>query len=350
MKLSPLHLILIFMILPAMTGVAQETEDPIVISGSTNTTEIFIGDQFTYQLSVEWKEGYELVKVEPPLELGKFEILDVKPESKTDRKSGRLSRTYMYVLSTYDIGEFEIPPFNITYKRPSHEQKTVSSQPIKIHVKPVPHTAEDTRDIRDIKSPKGIPPKPYLRNFLIAVFAGVVLVALAIYLIRRHLRAKKEKKPEVWIPPKPIEELAMEDLDALENSSLLQEGKLKECYSRVSEIIRIYLGRRYGINAIDMTSYELLLALEEHDIEDDVFRAMGDFLEICDLVKFAKHRPGAEVHTTTMEQARYIVKETTPRRPSTIEDTQDEKEMPHAAPRAKAPVVTSDSGKEGSNT
>ncbi len=301
-----------FLAIIATAALADGESEPITISGKASSSEIFIGDQFTFELRVDWQKGYSVLKVEPPLELGKFEILEVKPVKQVSEKSGRFSRIYSFTLSTYDIGGFEIPPFTVTYKMPSGGEKTAQSQPIKIKVNSIPHTAADTHDIRPAKSPMDIPPKPYLRNFLIGIATVIMLLGLITYFVRRYTLAKKTRAPQEWVPPRPIEELAMEDINALEHSALLAQGKLKEFYSRASEIVRIYLGRRYRINAIDLTSFELLQALEGNGIGDLILKVLGQFFERCDLVKFAKHRPPEPEHASTLEKARLIVKETTP--------------------------------------
>ena len=313
MRASIKHLSILLVITVSLVGWANDTSEPITISGKASSSEIYIGDQFTYELRVDWEKGYQVLKVEPPLELGRFEILEVKPAKEVSKGGERFSKIYSFVLSTYDIGEFEIPPFTITYKTPSGKVKKALSHPIKIKVKPIPHTAADTHDIRPAKPPIDIPPKPYLRNFLLALALAIIVVGLIGFFVRRYILAKRASAPEEWVPPRPIDELALEELDALANSALLAQGKLKEFYSRASEIIRIYLGRRYHVNAIDLTSYELLRALEGNGIEDSVLKILERFLERCDLVKFAKHRPSDEEHDATLEEARLIVRETTPK-------------------------------------
>jgi len=307
------YFIALFFLLGTLILPAQEEKDPIVISGRTSSTEILLGDQFTYELLAEYDKGYKVLQVEPPLELGKFEILEVKPATREEKKGDRLFKSYSFTLSTYETGEFEVPAFSVTYMTPSGAEKKAQTQPIKIKVREILKTAEDTHDVRDIKRPLDILPKPYLRNFLIATLAGILILGTIVYLVRRHILAKRKQEPEEWIPPRPIEELALEELDALERSPLLAAGKIKEYYSRLSEIVRIYLGRRFHINIIDMTSYETLHALEDKDIREGIHKLMEDFFDTCDLVKFAKYRPQDTEHGRTMEQARLVVRETTPK-------------------------------------
>jgi hypothetical protein len=304
-------LCLLFLALFAMMA-AQELKEPIVISGRASVSEMFIGDHITYDLTVEWDKGYSILQVEPPLELGKFEILEVKSATEGAPSGGRMSRTYSYILSTYDTGEFEIPPFTITYQLPSGEKKKALSQPLKIRVKPIPHTAADKNDIRDPKRPIDIPPKPYLRNFLLMAGAALLFIALASFIIFRYIRMRRMRKPEETLPLRPAWELALEELSALEGSPLLAQGKFKEYYTRAADIIRVYLGRLYRINAMEMTSWELLCALVDTVMEPPNREVLERLLERCDMVKFAKHLPKEPEHVSTLEEARLLIRRTTP--------------------------------------
>jgi len=304
-------LCLLFLALSAMMA-AQESKEPVIISGRASASEMFIGDHITYDLTVEWDKGYNVLQVEPPLELGKFEILEVKSATEKASSGGRTSRTYSYILSTYDTGEFEIPPFTIIYQLPNGEKKKALSQAIKIRVKPIPHTAADKNDIRDPKRPIDIPPKPYLRNFLLMVGAALLLIALAYFVIHHYIKMRRMRKPEEILPSRPPWELALEELSALEGSPLIAQGKFKEYYTRAADIIRVYLGRLYRINAMEMTSWELLCSLEDTTLEPSNREVLERLLERCDMVKFAKHLPKEPEHASTLEEARLLIQRTTP--------------------------------------
>lgn len=291
---------------------AQAEREPIEISGTASVSEMTIGDHITYELRVEWDKGYEVLQIEPPAELGQFEIIDVKQAVEEKRKDGRSSKTQTFTLSTYETGEFEIPSFKVAYQTPQGEKKEGQSQPIKIRVKPVVRTAEDKNDVRDIKSPLVIASKPYLRNFLIVAGGALLLLAIIAYMIYRRIQARKLRITEEDIPKRPAWELALEDLDALEQSPFIAEKKFKEFYTRAADILRIYLGRRYRINAIDLTSWELLCVLEAINVEENARTILERMLNRCDLVKFAKHIPQEAEHAATLEEGRRVVRMTTP--------------------------------------
>ncbi|HOE62852.1 MAG TPA: BatD family protein [Candidatus Sumerlaeota bacterium] len=305
------HLARVLFFALCIFGARAETE-PIEISGAASVSEMFIGDHIIYELRVEWDKGFEVLQIEPPAELGQFEILDVKQAVEEKRKDGRFAKTQTFTLSTYETGEFEIPAFKVFYQTPQGEKKTGESQPIKIRVKPVARTAEDKNDIRDLKSPLIIAPKPYLRNFLLITGGALFLILLFAYIIYRKIQARKLRWLAEETPKRPAWELALEDLDALENSLLISEKRFKEFYTQAADIVRIYLSSRYRINAIDMTSWELLCALDDTNMDAAARSLLERMLNRCDLVKFAKYIPQEAEHSATLDEARQIVRMTTP--------------------------------------
>lgn len=66
----------------------------------------------------------------------------------------------------------------------------------------------------------------------------------------------------------------------------------KSFCSEVSDIIRVYLEERFRFHAPDRTTEEFLLELQSTDLlMHDQKESLRDFLEQCDLVKFARYEP-----------------------------------------------------------
>jgi hypothetical protein len=308
----------------ALAVSAFSAEEPITITASSSKQEMLIGDTLRYTVTVEWQKGIELKKVEPGATIGIFEIQDVQTPEEKPLKGDRFKKSYTYVLSTFDTGEFEIPPFTIEYATPSGEVKTAQSQPIKITVKQVPRTSTDRNDIRDIKPPLSIPANTQLRNLLLGALAILlVLGTVGGILVRKWLISRRAAAAEEWIPPKPIEELAYDDLNALAQSNLLEQGKIMKYHIHLSEIMRIYLGRRYRLPAIDMTTYELMYRLEEFIADEFTVKTIQELFDHCDMVKFAKYVPERAQCTAKLDQAKMIVDQTTPR-PLVVTEAQQE--------------------------
>jgi hypothetical protein len=103
-------------------------------------------------------------------------------------------------------------------------------------------------------------------------------------------------------------ERALRELDALAASTLLADGRVKEFYTELSDITRRYLGMRFRLPALEMTTTELNAALREPlRIFDFSLPRLPELLQIADLVKFAKFTPPNSLGGDLIDAAREIV-------------------------------------------
>lgn len=158
-------------------------------------------------------------------------------------------------------------------------------------------------------------PVPYPFVFELPAWAWALIIAalggLAWLVMRRRPVAP------VVIPPPPLPEVeAFSRIDKLVGESLIKDGQVKEFCDRISDILRHYVGRRFGLASMGDTSYELLDALERQTPMAEADRStLGSFLEACDLAKFAKARPDEQQLLGLVESARGLVTKTTPSAP-----------------------------------
>jgi hypothetical protein len=80
----------------------------------------------------------------------------------------------------------------------------------------------------------------------------------------------------------------------------------------VSEVIRDYLGGRYGFDSLEMTTDELVAELKRYAGRELILGEIEGWLAACDLVKFAKISPTASEARGALESAIRIVKATRP--------------------------------------
>jgi hypothetical protein len=116
-------------------------------------------------------------------------------------------------------------------------------------------------------------------------------------------------------PPRPPHEIALEALARLEQSPLLERGEVKEYHIQVSDIIRSYVEGRFGVQALEMTTRDILLGMEKAGVAASTRDGLREFLLPCDMVKFAKSRPGGEASRETLALGRKWVQDTIPGTP-----------------------------------
>src|SRR5262249_30331496 len=110
---------------------------------------------------------------------------------------------------------------------------------------------------RDVKAPV-----PYPFVFQLPAWAWGLLIALA-GLAGWLIMRRRPVKPVVVPPPPPPDVEALGRIDVLLSEHLIREGHIKEFCDRLSDILRHYVGRRFGLASMGDTSYELITALEE---------------------------------------------------------------------------------------
>lgn len=158
--------------------------------------------------------------------------------------------------------------------------------------------------LRDIKGPLSLSSH---RNIFLLL---VVLVLLAIAVFYFKFLSKRKKTP-VIVPRKPAHEIAYEQLEKLKAKDLIRQGKVKEFYSEVSDIIRHYLENRFLLKAPEMTTEEFLFYVRDYSLLVSGHKTLlKEFLLACDLVKFAKYLPPFEEMDAIFVSAKKLVDET----------------------------------------
>jgi len=155
--------------------------------------------------------------------------------------------------------------------------------------------AEEFHDIAPPVDYSLIPP------WLVFVIAFVVLSLLGLivwWFIQRQ-------KPE--LPPKAPREIALEELEHIRNEI---EGMNPYQFSiRVSDILRRYVTQQYGVPATRQTSIEFLTAAAKApSFSTDDKSLLEDFLNRCDLIKFAKYEATTSDSELLLEEAIRFVK------------------------------------------
>lgn len=161
-------------------------------------------------------------------------------------------------------------------------------------------------DIKDVKPPVNLPDFWWILWLLLALIA----IGAGIYFLLRYKKPPQELlKPQ--IPELSAWEKAYQQLEALRRENLLDKGLFKDFFTRVSDIARHYMEDRFNIHAPHMTTEEFLyyLGVSGHLNENQKI-ALKDFLNSCDMVKFAKYAPTVKEALTNFDLAKRLVDDT----------------------------------------
>jgi hypothetical protein len=277
-----------------------------------DTTVVHVGDRITMTVSVDHLASAS-AQLPDSLSLAPFEVLGIEPLPATEGDDGARS-TFRLTLAAFELGELEIPSFPVEVVAADASVDTLETDPYGIEVVSV--GTDESGDIRDIRGPLGIP----ISTWIVALWIVIpLLVAALLYVLAKRLRPKRDgaPRPALGELPRPPHEIALEALAALESSGLLERGQIKEYHIAASDILRTYIEARFRVEALEMTTREVLEGLSAVGTDAQFRAGLRTFLDACDLVKFAKARPDTEVSRRTLELGRRIVLESAPGVPAT---------------------------------
>ncbi len=132
----------------------------------------------------------------------------------------------------------------------------------------------------------------FLRDFieylLIYLVIIILVTALLIYIIRKQALPVPEEMPEPEIPP---HQIALARLKRLKEGESLKKGQFKFFYAYLTHIFREYLEKQFQINALEMTSREILRSLRTASIPALNITEISALFRLSDAIKYAKARP-----------------------------------------------------------
>ncbi|MEM8523863.1 MAG: hypothetical protein AAGG68_04425 [Bacteroidota bacterium] len=271
-------------------------------TAALDSTQLLIGDKV--QLRVQVKHSTDIQVNDLDLsaleEAEGFEVNEVSP---WDTLRADLLQKNITIQS-FDSGYHFIPPIPILYNRNGESQK-VTTRRLAFTVNTI---AQDSLQLAPIKPIEEEPRK--LEDYLWLII-GVLVLGILIGVLRYFMK-RKEGTTEAVVPEikLPAHEIALQQLAALKAEKLWQKGEVKTYHSRLTRIVREYLENRYDIQALEMTTHQILEQLSKLDFDDSRRDRLQEMLQAADLVKFAKAEPAQEFHERMMEYAEQFVEET----------------------------------------
>lgn len=292
----------------SVTGTAER--GPFEFTVEVSPKQVWIGDPVTIALRVETPEDH-LVQFPPEEDFGELEILTVETSDPRPGVEGGLLWQQTISSTSYASGVVEIPALAVKYApkpvdpdtRPVFEHELVT-EPLKIEVRSALTSQDSVFEPRDITGTL-MPPKEPLSPGVWAAIVGAVVGAAAllglliVWLRRLARRPAPPILPEIW---------ALRALAELEAAGLVDRGRAKQYYYSLSEIVRVYIERKFGLAAPEMTTEEFLSTLARNSgaLPYDADR-LRDFLQACDLVKYAAFTPRAAEAEQALSIARAFI-------------------------------------------
>ena len=262
---------------------------PTTVSATMDSTILLVGEQTRLTFTVAQMRGRQVcVPAFSDTIVSGLEIVERLPLDTQLADDGLLLVSQSYVLTSFDSALYFIDaqPF-------VDGADTLYSNPLSLKVVSIPvDTAQHA--IADIK-PVYAPPFDWPLFWLIVLITlGVVALAVIGFFVYRYVKRHAAPSAEVAEPQdlRPAHEIALERLDVIKAEKLWQQNRAKEYHTQLTDVVRDYIARRFGICAVEQTSAEILAGIQPAlSGQKTVYADLKTLLTTSDLVKFAKYKP-----------------------------------------------------------
>jgi len=288
------------------TALAQQAK----VSASLERDSIWLGDQIKMILVAEYPIGTSLSfpELKDTLANG-VEVLSRSARDSSKIGDGMLQMRQSFLITAFDSGPHPIAPF-LFAQRTGLSTDSLRTNSLKLFVK-VPNV-DLQKGFADIKKPYEA---PITFKEVAPWILGLILLASIIFLALYAINRRRKNIPLFSMPAKPKlppHVVALSELDKLKEEQLWQHDKVKDYYTRLTDIVRVYLEERYEVPAMEQTTQEILTEFkgEGSEIKGKLYAGLQKTLETADLVKFAKYTPLADENHFVLVNAYTLVEET----------------------------------------
>lgn len=296
-----------------VSAIGLYAQQPVVVEAAMDSSVLWMGEQTLIHLSLTQDNDVNIIlpQIEVPGMLTEgVEVLDLSEPDTTELQNNRILIKQDVLVTSFDSGFYYIPPFKYLLDEDTFATQSLSLKIIPVDV-PAEAVASDVKDIKDVAEPPFVL-WDFIPIWVVILILSLLLLAVAAYFAWRYFKSRKvelQSQPEVQIPPY---ELAMSELLKLRESKLWQQGQEKLYYTRLVDILREYLDSRFSINAMEMTSTQIMASLRRNKELKEVTKHIDEILSMADFVKFAKMRPLPEDNERVMHKAIDFVELTRP--------------------------------------
>ena len=259
----------------------------VTVESKIDSIEIFFGEQAHMTVDVTMKKGQKLVfPVFKPSEMitPGVEVLEQSDADTSKLDNDMIMVSKQYTLTSFDEKLYYLPPVKVKVNGKEYASKNLA---LKVLTVPV-----DTLHPNQFFPPKDVQTNPFLwsewsLSFWLSVLM-LLLIVLAFYL-RQRLYDNKPIIAKVRIVKKVLpHQRAMQEIEQIKADKMVMSEDQKAYYTKLTDTLRKYIEERFGFNAMEMTSTEIIMKLQETG-DRKMIDELRELFMTADLVKFAKY-------------------------------------------------------------
>ncbi len=322
---------LIFILIIQESLLAQAPQ----LSASVSRQRIALGDTLTLHLQSQYALGLRQDLSSIADTLGRFEVL-ARSKAQTSEQNGKHIFAQDFTLIAFEAGNDTIPALKVAYvQKESGMTNSLATAPIAIYIDSV--ATDMQQDIKPIRPIIDLPLtwRDYWHYIAFASLAVLALIAAVVWYRRRNIAPPTHIATPTELP-RPPHEIALSQLNTLAQARYWQQGKIKQYYSELSDIMRRYIEQRYTLPATEMITAETITALQmigqtsqpissttplpdadkplpystDQALSPAQISDIEQLLRTADMVKFAKAQPSIDTHTHLWQCAEQWIRQT----------------------------------------
>lgn len=295
------------------------------LTAKMDSAHIGIGRQTAVHLTLNQPKDQDFELQVEKDSTGKVDVVKLKKADTTDL-GGSLEIKQDVIITSFDSGSCIIPPFKYVNIR-TGESVSCNALALEVEndidVKLDEAGQPDSTSVKDIKDimTLGFDWAKFFTILLIILLAAVIGFLAWKFLwpfIQKKLAKRKAEKAGLIVPDEPevvlpIDVVATNRLDEIKAKRIWKDtNRIKEYYTDVTDTLREYFCGRFNINAMEMTSDEILDELKYKTEAMPIIPELKNILTKADMAKFAKAIPTEEDCETSLAYAYLIVSRTKP--------------------------------------
>ena len=261
----------------------------VTVNASIDSLQLFIGEQTLVKLEVSCPTKSELVMptfadgmLMPGIEI----VGEVQADTQYLNKKQQMLVTNAYTVTSFDSSFYYIPPFEVLVDSQAHHSNSLALM--------VYHFPVDTTEVNAICPIKDVMARPITLVEALPMSCSVLIIIALCFLIPYLLKRYHDNKPilrRVTIAPKlPPHQVALQEMERIKSEKSWQRDDVKQYYTELTDALRGYMEERFGFNAKEMTSDEIIAQLNEQP-DKEWIGELRELFQMSDLVKFAKYQP-----------------------------------------------------------
>lgn len=259
----------------------------VSVETKIDSINILVGQQTDLELAVTYNRGAKITwpRLKPSQYLVPgLEIVDVSTADTASVDDNRITVRKKITLTSFDEKLYPIPGITVKVNGKSYTSNQLALKVLTIDV--------DTIHPNQFFPPKTVQNNPFMWSEWRPLFwLSILVVILCMAIVYLYVRLK-ENKPiitKIRIVKKILpHQKALSAMEKIKAEHLERSEDQKTYYTQLTDALRQYIKERFGFNAMEMTSLEIIERLQQSG-DQKMIDELKELFRTADLVKFAKY-------------------------------------------------------------